>query len=373
MMKLKKIAAALISLLLAALMLTGCAENGYDAARDATGSAADASSLIEIRILDVGQGLSVLVETDGHYMIYDGGGRDYSSYVVAYLEENNISRLDYLVASHYDEDHISGLVGVLSTVTVDTALTPDYETDTVIYESFRNMLAANGADEIHPSTGDVYTLGDAEIRIINADYDYDSENNRSIAIRIEYGDFSVMITGDAEKEAEEDMLHSGYDLDSDLYVAGHHGSSTSSCEAFAEAVSPEYAVISAGMYNPYGHPHVETLATFKSLDIELYRTDIQGEIICYSDGTSIWFNTESTDNWQSGTEISSAGSESSGSTAASSSDEEQEYVLNTNSMRFHYPDCEGVSRMNESNKETVTATRDELIEKGYSPCGECNP
>ncbi|MCD7763105.1 MAG: MBL fold metallo-hydrolase [Lachnospiraceae bacterium] len=349
----------------------------------------------EIHILDVGQGLSVLVEADGYSMLYDGGGREYSSYVVAYLKEKGIETLSYLVASHYDEDHISGLIGVLNTTTVETALTPDYEADSDIYQSFRSMLEGSGAAEVHPAAGDIYQLGSAEIQILNPTaYTYEDENDNSIAIRIEYGDFSCILTGDAEEAAEADMIASGYILDSDLYVAGHHGSSSSSSEAFVSAVSPDYVVISAGAGNSYGHPTERTLSTIKQSGAELYRTDVQGEIICYTDGMSTdesdsgadtgeadaggsdtdtgkvncWFNVAACDNWQSGTELSQELGVSSDTLTGSS-----EYVLNTRSMKFHYPDCQSVSLMSEANKETVTADRETLIEEGYSPCGNCNP
>jgi len=383
---------------LASVLATGCSSSGT--ADDATESAAvrsgsiDSSDLLseddeeadaafELHVLDVGQGLCVLIESDGYYMLYDGGGRAYSSYVVAYLKQNGIDTLDYLVASHYDEDHINGLVGVLNTATVKTALTPDYTTDSDIYLSFRSMLESNGASEIHPTAGDTFTLGSAEIQVVSpADYFYDDENDNSIAMRIVYGDFSCILTGDAGTEAEEDMIASGYTLDSDLYVVGHHGSAYSSSEAFVNSVSPDYAVISAGAGNSYGHPTEEALSLLKSSGAELYRTDVQGEIICCTDGTDCRFNVDSADNWLAGSELSSAetGSESSSSdtvyfsTASAGEDSEpQEYVLNTNTMKFHYPDCSSVSQMNDANKEIVTESRDTLIREGYDPCGRCHP
>lgn len=382
----------------------------------------------EIHILDVGQGLSVLVEADGYFMLYDGGGREYSSYVVAYLKENGIDTLSYLVASHYDEDHISGLVGVLNTTTVKTALTPDYAADSDIYQSFRSMLESSDAAEIHPAAGDAYQLGSAVIQILSPTaYTYEDENDNSIALRIEYGGFSCILTGDAGEAAEADMIASGYILDSDLYVAGHHGSSSSSSEAFVSAISPDYVVISAGAGNSYGHPTERTLSTIKQSGAELYRTDVQGEIICYTDGMSTdgtntegsdsvadtgeancWFNAAACSNWQSGTELlqelgvssdtfsgsseetssgtligsseetsSDSSSDNSAGTAEESGNEADsaimEYVLNTRSMKFHYPDCQSVSLMSEANKETVTADRETLIEEGYSPCGNCHP
>ncbi|MCD7842066.1 MAG: MBL fold metallo-hydrolase [Lachnospiraceae bacterium] len=414
-MKKKKFGKSTVFFLICWLLI-GLWHGGFFSENELTEYAAGSSKAaeneeasFEIHILDVGQGLSVLVEADGYFMLYDGGGREYSSYVVAYLKENGIDTLSYLAASHYDEDHISGLVGVLNTTAVEIALTPDYAADSDIYQSFCSMLESSSAAEIHPAAGGTYPLGSAVIQILSpAAYTYEDENDNSIAIRIEYGDFSCILTGDAGEAAEADMIASGCTLDSDLYVAGHHGSSSSSSEAFVSAVSPDYVVISAGAGNSYGHPTERTLSTIKQSGAGLYRTDVQGEIICYTDGTSFWFNTAACDNWQSGTELSlelgtssdtlsgyseetlsdtlsgfseetSSDTSSGGSagTAEESGNEEDsaimEYVLNTRSMKFHYPDCQSVSLMSEANKETATADRETLIEEGYSPCGNCNP
>ncbi|MCD8117903.1 MAG: MBL fold metallo-hydrolase [Lachnospiraceae bacterium] len=397
------------------LCLPGCAfadarkEAGENTERisvlsDTNEAEEETTFVLEVRVLDVGQGLSVLVGLDGNYLLYDGGGSDYSSYVVAYLKENDIGTLSYLIASHYDADHISGLVGVLNTTTVGTVLTPDYETDSYIYQSFRSMLERNGAPEIHPSAGDVYMLGSAEIQVIGPkSYSYEDENDNSIVIRIVYEDFSCILTGDAGEEAEADLLASEYTLDSDVYIAGHHGSSTSSSESFVNAISPDCVIISAGAGNSYGHPTEKTLSTLKYAGAALYRTDVQGEIICYSDGTDCWFNVDSSDNWLSGSEISvdetaeadtdifideTTGADTDisidetteagtdileGASVAEGSSEQREYVLNTRTMKFHYPDCSSVSKMSDANKKTVTAGREELIDEGYSPCGNCNP
>lgn len=116
-------------------------------------------SLFSLTMLDVGQGLSVLVQADGEYLLYDGGGRGASSYVVAYLQQHGVTELEWLVASHYDEDHVSGLVGVLHTTPVKKALMPDYTTDTQIYQSMQNALAEKAVTVTYPAQGDTFSLG----------------------------------------------------------------------------------------------------------------------------------------------------------------------------------------------------------------------
>lgn len=120
-------------------------------------------------MLDVGQGLSLLFQCDGKYMLYDGGGSERSSYVVSCLQEHDISDIDLMIASHYDEDHIAGLIGVLKTTTVQTIIDPDYTVDGYIYDSFLSAQSESGATVIHPNAGDQFSLGNAVVQIIHED------------------------------------------------------------------------------------------------------------------------------------------------------------------------------------------------------------
>ena len=104
----------------------------------------NAAAQTDVHVLDVGQGLSVLIESSGHYMLYDGGDSDKSSYVISYLHQEGVTALDYVVASHYDSDHLNGVVGALNTFPVSTVWGPDYETGTRVFESFRSVIAAKG-------------------------------------------------------------------------------------------------------------------------------------------------------------------------------------------------------------------------------------
>ena len=321
-----------------------------------------------LTMLDVGQGLSVLVQADGKYLLYDGGGRGTSSYVVAYLQQHDVTKLEWLAASHYDEDHISGLVGVLHTTPVEQALMPDYTTDTQIYQSLQTVLGEKNVPVIHPAKGDTFSLGEAEIQVVGPqNYDYDSDNDESLCLRICYGDFQCLLTGDAEQDAEQDMVASGQDLTCDLYVVGHHGSSSSTSEELLDAASPAYAFLSVGEDNPYGHPTAQTLNALQQHEITLYRTDQQGEVTVYSDGQKCWFSTEPCQDWSAGNQ---AIAEKPLSTTVPQT---AQYVLNTHTKKFHFPDWPSVDQMSEKNKEFTDASRDELIARGYTACGRCNP
>ena len=340
-----------------------------------------AAQLLELHLLDVGQGQCVLIEADGHYMLIDGGGRSSSSFVVSYLKQQGIERFDYISLSYYDEDHMSGLVGALSVFPCEQILLPSYAGEGDLYQSFATAAVSNGAVIQHPLAGDTFFLGNATVEVMGpVRTDYEGENDRSLVFRITYGDVSCLVSGDAEQESEWDMVNSRRDFSADIYVAGHHGSRTSTTEPFLDGVSPTYALISCGQNNSYGHPTVEVLQRLQERDIEMYRTDLQGTVILYSDGNSIWSDQDPCQDWTPGSydgqtrlvpvEGWFGGN---GDETIDDSTEEFQYVCNTNTKKFHYPSCDSVNQMNENNRVNTNLSRDELIAQGYQPCGNCRP
>ena len=365
---------------------------------------------LSVTFLDVGQGNAVLVEQGGAYMLIDGGNRDYSSFVVSYLKEQGVEELAYVIASHYDADHLNGVVGALHAFSCGQVLAPDYVTDTRVYESFERVIKEQDIALAYPAVGDTYTLGDASFTVVCPKvYDPKEDNDNSVGIRLVYGDTSFLICGDAGKAEEQAMLDSGVTLESDVYLASHHGSEGSSSEAFMRAVSPSAVVISAGAGNSYG----------------LYRTDLQGTITVTSDGTSLSWSVDATQDYRDGDEVAagaadttgtsgtagagvtdaaagstdttgtsgtadtadsaaqasvaadtagSAAQASGGETAAGgTADVTGEYVLNTNTKKFHRPSCSSVAQMSPENKAAFSGSREELIAAGYDPCKRCNP
>lgn len=307
---------------------------------------------IEVRMLDVGQGLCLVIKADDHYLIYDGGGRKSATYVAGYMRENNIRKAEYVVSSHYDEDHLSGLIAILNVVKAENILTAGYECDNKVYSMFRKAVSDSGSAEIHPAAGDEYELGDAHIQILGPEsYDAEYENNRSVAMRISYGDFSVMITGDAEYEEELYIIENFEDIRSTIYVAGHHGGSYSSSSGFLNAVLPDYAFISAGRDNRFGHPSEYTIERLESDHIRIYRTDMDGGVTAYSNGQKMWFET--------GMKLNR--------------NKDRKYVLNTRTKTIHEPSCRWVSEMSSYNTVYTDDKRNKLLKEGYDLCGYCNP
>lgn len=256
---------------------------------------------MKVHFLDVGQGLSVLVQSDGKTLIYDGGDRKTSSFVVSYLKDQKVKSIDYLVSSHYDSDHMAGLIGCLKAFKVKNVISSDYEHDSKLYTSFVNAVKDKGLKMQHPSVGTTFKLGSASVEVLAPKSINPSDsNNNSVAIKITNGNNSIILTGDAEHSSEAEMCSSGIDLRCDILVLGHHGSATATSWDFLQATVPEYAVVSCGANNKYGHPDKDTMDKLQSMEIQVYRTDKQGTITATSDGTNWSWSAEPCNDYSSG-------------------------------------------------------------------------
>lgn len=312
----------------------------------------------KVTMLDIGQGLCVLIDADGHKMIYDGGNRENSSRVVAYLRKNNVKEIDYLVASHYDEDHIAGLIGVLRTTSVGTAIIPSYTSKTKIYNSFMKAIKS-AKSVIYAKAGDSYKLGNATVDILyGSKGDEETNNNKSTVVKVRYGDVACVLTGDAEFQTEDYLVRNGAKLGCTLYIVGHHGSSWSSSDKFVKAMRPKVGFISVGVANKHGHPTKRTLDTLKNNGVEIYRTDTQGTVAFESDGRAYNVLSEGKKHNNDMSVLPPTGTK---------------YVINKSSKRFHFPDCKAVPSISGHNKGYTAKSRKELIDEGYISCGYCKP
>ena len=252
-------------------------------------------SYFEIDFFDVGEADSTLVKCDGHYMLIDGGNPGSSSFLYSYLEQNEIDYIDYMVCTHAHEDHAGGLAGALNYAKVGLAYAPVTEYDTRAFNSFVKYLEQQGKSITIPAADDHFMLGNASVRIVgpvDMSLAGDNANNTSIVVHITYGDTAFLITGDAEEIEEQSIVEAGYEIKSTVLRVGHHGSYTSTSEDFLKAVSPEYCVISVGVDNAYGHPHDEVMSRIARYGATIYRTYLNGDIICTSDGKKVQFSTE---------------------------------------------------------------------------------
>ena len=265
------------------------AEDGAAGAPDGAAGQENGTEALEVTFFDVGQGDAALLVCGGHAAMIDGGGRSTSSFIVASLKEMGITSLDCLILSHFDEDHIAGAIGVLYTAEVGCVVEAGYEADTEICRSLKRAEESAGVPVRTAVCGETFPLGGAAIRIVApASYDHETENDNSVCLMVEYGEDRILFMGDAESAEEEELLNRGEPLGAQILKVGHHGSGSSSGEAFLAAVDPEYAVISCGRDNPYGHPSAQVLERLEKRGTAVFRTDEAQTVRFRSEGAGFF-------------------------------------------------------------------------------------
>lgn len=246
--------------------------------------AGEVQSDTKVHIIDVGQGDAALLEQDGQFALIDAGPPDGVDNLIAYMDGLDVTRLEYLIMTHPHSDHYGGMTKVLNRYVVGRMILPDFEKAPYpTAQQFQDILQTL-LDKDVPTTqakqGDIYPLGRGSIVVLHAGLKtLDNYNLLSLGLLFEAEGFRFVNTGDAEKPNEEAMLQSGESLQADVFLAGHHGSSTSNTAAFVNAVRPSLVVVSCGKGNSYGHPHRETLATVNGLGATLLRTDQNGCVV----------------------------------------------------------------------------------------------
>lgn len=385
---------------------------------DTEGEAADpdgySQEALEVHYIDVGQGSATLIKSGDHAMLIDAGDSDQGTKLQLYLTKQGVEDLDYLVLTHPDADHIGGAPVIMTKFNIGQVFLSDYEKDNKTIQKVNDAMQYKNLTAAEYKAGDAFTLGSATFTILGPGKTYSDSNNASVVIMLQNGSNRFLFTGDCEAEAEADLIASGEDLSADVYLAGHHGSDTASSQAFMDAVSPTYAVISCGEGNSYGHPHAEVLNRFRSMGIQVFRTDEQGSIVAESDGTQITWNCAPSESWQTGERTENAqnavtdqayaqepemqqpaeengaaqqtaeenGAATQQADAVTLPAQEQRpvvvdetsagnYIGNRNNGKLHKSSC---SYLPKPQNQVPFATREEAVAAGYDdPCKRCNP
>lgn len=247
---------------------------------------------VSFHFIDVGQGDATLIMTSAGCVLIDAGTNASESQLKAYLDSMKVTELAYAVFTHPHEDHIGGADMVLANYKVKKVILPEATATTKVYERMMDGIENSGAELIVPEPDYTFKVGEVSFRVLAPQgTGYKDINNYSIVLRADYGETSVLFTGDAEDVSEAEMLNAYGTtgaLDVDLLKVGHHGSDSSTTEDFLRAVSPKWAVISLGSGNTYGHPKAVTLEKLNEYRVTYYRTDECGSIVFVTDGKTMY-------------------------------------------------------------------------------------
>ena len=245
----------------------------------------------QIHFLDVGYGDAALVICDGKTMLIDGGSS--AKTISGFLTEQGISYLDYVVATHAHSDHVGGLTGAFSVADVDVILSTVAESDDKSFQKFADKAKEQGRAITVPKVGDSFSLGEAVVTVLGPvpGKQYEDPNDTSLVLHIVYGETSFLFTGDIEEPAQRDLLESGVIPHATLLKVPHHGKASAATKEFLDAVTPLYGVISIGASKL---PADDTLLRLQESGTTVYRTDLNGTVLCSSDGYTLSFETEQT-------------------------------------------------------------------------------
>ncbi|MDO4481307.1 MAG: MBL fold metallo-hydrolase [Bacillota bacterium] len=325
--------------------------------------------VMKIHFIDVGQGDCTFIDYGDKEILVDCGEWEYSRDVIDYIAPYVDGALDMIIATHPDSDHIGGMMYIFDRFQVAYVVDSGAVKDTVTYYNYMDALENEQECIVYPDDDLIWEMGgNAYVRIIETGDEDEDVNEVSVVSEVVFGDISVLLTGDMGSKTERENLDKFEKVT--VLKAAHHGSSKSTCSEFLNRIKPEYAIISAGKDNSYGHPHWETLERLDEIGAVVYYTMNSGTIVMETDGKTCRFENEGS---ITVTEPSSDPTYSAGnSLGQNNSVSEIQYVGNKNSGKFHQSSCSSVSGMSEKNR-VYFGSRSQAVNEGYEPCGACNP
>lgn len=243
-----------------------------------------------IHYIDVGQGDATLIQVNSKNILIDSGPESSKKSLFEYLNSINLNKLDYVIATHPHEDHIGNMHHIIQEYDILSFYAPKVTSNTKTFEQMVDSLKNKNLkiNIIKEGTSSIDLGNHTRTTVFSpSKYDYENLNNYSPIIKIEYKNTSFLFTGDAEEEVENKVLHNNFSISSDVLKVGHHGSSTSTSNSFLSVVNPSISIISVGKDNNYNHPSNKTIKKLQQNKSIIYRTDIDGNVILISDGSTI--------------------------------------------------------------------------------------
>lgn len=249
--------------------------------------------VLDLSMIDVGQADSFVFRQKGKTALIDCGTRSTGKDVVDYLKNLGIKKLDYVVGTHPHDDHMGGMYDVITNFEIGEIIIPEITKNQITSNWYMKLIKEIKTGDYkvtYPSVGDEFLLGDAKMTVL-APFEEPNENlnDYSIVFMITYGTMDVLMTGDMEVDVENQILESHKDIEAEILKVGHHGSDSSSCDAFLDAVKPKYALISSKIGNKYNHPIKSVMEKLQKRAVKVYRTDETGTVCAKITANNIEF------------------------------------------------------------------------------------
>lgn len=277
----------LIVVLFCIFLIAGCTETLNTEKVSVT-----AGHEMRVHFIDVGQGDSIFIESpNGKTMLVDGGVKGAGQKVVSYLKELGVNKLDIVVATHPDADHIGGLIPVLNSIDIGQFYDSGKVHTSQTFEEMLTLIDTKNIPYNVPKTGDSIAFDDdINVKVLNANEHATDNNDASIVLKVTYGNVSFLLTADAGIALEKEIMQN--DVKATILKAGHHGSNTSSSAEFIQKVHPEVTILSYGEDNKYGHPHAEVVERLQAIGSKIYATAEAGTVIVSTDGVNYDVNSK---------------------------------------------------------------------------------
>ena len=317
-----------------------------------------------VSYIDVGQGDSIFIKLGDCDILIDGGTSSYGSTVNSYLKSQGVDDIELMINTHLDTDHFGGLSAVLSSYKVEDFWRSNYEKSNTSITTFKNNVTKEGLSWTPVATGTIFTHDYLTLSVLYNGTGASSSNDSSLVIMLQYGELRFLFTGDISSDIENKLVKdSNIDLSCDVLKVAHHGSKYSSSSAFCKATGAKYGVICVGAGNGYGHPTSTAMNNLKSAGITYYRTDLDGDVVFSTDGSTLTIPGGSTVSSSSGSSFSGSSSSSSSSSSTNT------FIGNKESKVFHLPTCGNLPDVSKRNYLYNYWFIVNCI--GYRPCQVC--